>query len=368
MNQETQKISSKRFPKILVWILVVALAVLCIGSLLFRKSIETLVYPRKYQEEVENAASRFGLEPNLIYAIIKAESGFCANAVSSASAIGLMQIIPDTFLFDIREHIDLADAHSSALFDPETNILAGTYYFAYWYDYFCDTYGYADPTVEALAAYNAGISNVWRWLDDDELADWTGLFEEKIPWEETRNYVKRILEYKEKYDELYGKAAMANGRISENLCYRWAERYGTLYNIDPRFVMAIIKAESSFDPKIRSNSGATGLMQIIESTYEDIKSDLHLEEEYDRLFEDPEFNVRCGAYYLHWVDERIDGFAEIAAGYNAGAGIVQGWLDNTEYSADGETLIMENIPVEQTRRYVDYVMSYYEEYCARYPE
>ena len=366
MHDETAKRSSRKIWKgVLIIFLVVALA-FAAGAVYALDRIEMLWYPRHYQEDVDVAAERFGLEPNLIYAIIKAESDFVETAVSSKGAIGLMQILPDTFLFDIREYIDLADKGSSVLFEAGANILAGAYYFAHWYDYFYDTYEIADPTVEALAAYNAGIRNVWKWLEDDSIHDWKGLYADKIPFEETREYVARVLAYKEKYDSLYGSGMMSNGYVSENLAYRWAKRYGKDYNIDPRFILAVIRAESSFDPHDVSASGAMGLMQITKGTYEDIKSDLHLEEVYEDLLQ-PEFNIKCGAYYLHWVDERLDGYEQIVAAYNVGLTAVRSWLADPSHSSDGKTLLVDQIPIDTTRRYVGYVMTYYQEYCSRYP-
>jgi soluble lytic murein transglycosylase len=222
-----------------------------------------------------------------------------------------------------------------------------------------------DPVVEALCAYNAGIGNVWEWLEDDTLTDREGLIPETIPFPQTKSYVEKILKYKEKYDALYPDAVVGNGRISESLCYRYATRYGREFRIDPCFVMAIVKAESSFDPAATSGSGAVGLMQIIEGTYVDIKGDLSLSETFDTLYT-PEFNVKCGTYYLHWIDERTDGIIQIAAAYNAGLVTVEQWLRDPAYSTDGKTLIPENIPVEQTRKYVANVLRYYEEYRAKY--
>ncbi len=347
-------------------LLVIVFVAFAAGGAALVNRVQKLFYPRNYEEAVDEVAMRFGMEPNLIYAIIKAESGFAETAVSSAGAIGLMQIIPDTFLFDIRDNIGLSDAKSAVLFEAEENILAGTYYFTRWYDYFYDVYALDDPTVEALAAYNAGIGNVWKWLEDDDLHDWNGLYAEKIPFEETREYVERVLRYKEKYDALYGKGMMSTGRVSEAYAYRYAKQYGEDYGIDPRFVMAVIRAESTFDPLDTSHSGAMGLMQITKSTFVDIKSDLHLEESYKDLY-DPALNIRCGTYYLSWADERVEGLAQIAATYNAGLTNVQSWLADPRYSNDGKTLIVENIPIETTRRYVGYVLSYYEDYVARFP-
>ncbi len=347
-------------------IIVIVLLAIAPGFPYLQNRMDLLRYPRHYQDEVEAAAGYFGMEPNFIYAIIKAESGFSETAVSSAGAVGLMQILPDTFLFDIRQHIGLANESSSALFDAKTNIMAGTYYISHWYGYFLDVYRIADPAVEALAAYNAGIGHVWEWLEEDSLSDWDGLFIETIPFEETKQYVEKVLRYKEKYDELYGIGIGKNDMISETVVYRYARTYGEEFRIDPRLVLAVIHAESSFNPRELSPSGAMGLMQITKSTYVDIKGDLHLQEEYEDLF-DPEFNVKCGAYYLHWVDERIDGIAQIAASYNMGVSTVQEWLSNPLYSHDGKQLIIENIPIDTTRRYVQNVLKYYEEYCIRYP-
>ena len=366
MHDETEKRSSRKFLLGGIIILLIVAMAFSAGAVYAFDRIEKLFYPKPYQNEVDEAAKQFGIEPNLIYAIIKAESDFVETAVSSSGAIGLMQMLPDTFLFDVRDHIGLGDAGSSVLFQARENILAGTYYFAHWYNYFHDVYEIQDPTVEALAAYNAGISHVWEWLEDDTLHDWKGLYSDRIPFEETRDYVARVLEYKEKYDELYGKGMLSTGYITEDLAYRWASIYGEWYDIDPRFVMAIIRAESSFNPNDLSKSGAAGLMQVTKSTYADIKSDLHLEREYEDLF-DPEFNIQCGTYYLHWVDERMDGYEQIAAAYTSGLTTVKSWLEDPNYAVNGE-LIVENIPIDTTRRYVGYVMAYYEEYCARYPE
>ena len=360
MNEMKKRHSFFRVCEILLLLFCVFALIFSTASVYAKKWIDTYRYPREFRAEVEEAAERFGVEANMLYAIIKAESGFCATAVSRAGAIGLMQIIPDTYLLDIRDNIGL-DAPSSVLFQPRENILCGAYYFSRWYTHF-------GSAVEALAAYNAGIGNVQKWLADESLSDVKGLIVEKIPYAETRNYVKRVLKYKEKYDELYGKSEKPqDARVSEALCYTWAVKYGEIYQIDPRFVMAVVKAESSFKPDLVSKSGALGMMQIMKATYEgDIKANLKLEEEFDDLF-DAEFNVKCGTYYLHWLDERLDGYEQLAAAYNGGIGNVRRWLAEPKYSADGKTLILDAIPKEETRRYVRKVMSFYEEYCARYP-
>ena len=109
-------------------------------------------------------------------------------------------------------------------------------------------------------------------------------------------------------------------------------------------------------------------MQILRSTYnEDIKVHLNLEEDYADLT-NGKFNVMCGTYYLHWLSRYLTGTEQIVAAYNGGIGNVRRWLANGAYSEDGITLMVEKIPNETVRKYVNNVMKYYEEYCARYPE
>ncbi len=362
MNETTKRTSFLSVCETIL-LLICVLILFCSSTFLYAgKLMTTYFYPRHYRAYVEEAAALYNVEANMIYAIIKAESGFCETAVSAVGAMGLMQIVPDTFLFDIRDKIGMADASSSTLFEPRANIQAGTYYYSYLFSYF-------DSTVESLAAYNAGMGNVKKWLADSSLATDTGLIVEKIPFAETKKYVKKVLAYKEKYDRLYGESEhIEDETISEIQCYRWAKKYGEMYKIDPRFVLAIIQTESDFRPGIVSISGAVGLMQIMESTYvSDIKANQGFEEDFEDLF-DPEFNIRCGTYYLHWLDDRVDGYEQLAAAYNGGIGNVRKWLADPKYSVDGQTLIVENIPFDQTKRYVQKVMTHYAEYCARYPE
>ena len=82
-----------------------ALLILLITALAFSATLthlgdrlDSIRYPRKFREQVEVAATKYGIEPNLLYAIIKAESNFCETAVSSVGAIGLMQILRSAHL------------------------------------------------------------------------------------------------------------------------------------------------------------------------------------------------------------------------------------------------------------------------------
>lgn len=116
-----------------------------------------------YNDAIAEAAGRYGLDPNLIRAIIHAESAFNPFAVSDAGAQGLMQLMPD-----VSEQLALADP-----FDPRQNILAGSKYLK---DLLDRHHGNIDL---AVASYNAGPGAVKRYRGVP-------------PYRETRNYVKTV--------------------------------------------------------------------------------------------------------------------------------------------------------------------------------
>jgi soluble lytic murein transglycosylase len=181
-------------------IVIFLLAVLAIGLGFLADFViscfEKSAYPRDYAEFVEEYAAEYGVPETVIFAVIRTESSFHSGAVSPAGAVGLMQILPDTFewltnemLFD---HLD-----EGMLYDPETNIKYGTYYLSRLYD------RYGDWNL-ALAAYNAGPGKVDEWLTDPEYADGAGGLK-NIPFKETRNYVKKVGKARDVYERLYGE-------------------------------------------------------------------------------------------------------------------------------------------------------------------
>jgi soluble lytic murein transglycosylase len=153
-------------------------------------------YPQKYTTYVEAAATEFNLPSHLIYAVIHTESRFDSGAVSAVGAIGLMQLMPDTFrwLSDSLAHEKLDDG---MIYDPQTNIRYGCRYLRWLYN------RYGDITA-ALAAYNAGPGRVDAWLKDPSLTDEDGkLIADRIPLQEPRRYVDTVLSTAQKYYELY---------------------------------------------------------------------------------------------------------------------------------------------------------------------
>ncbi|MBQ8141312.1 MAG: lytic transglycosylase domain-containing protein [Clostridia bacterium] len=158
--------------------------------------IDKKTHPLSYEEIIASASEEFDVPQYVIYATIKVESDFDPNALSSADARGLMQMIPSTFEWltgdeHLGEHLPAVK-----LYDPEVSIRYGTYYLSYLYKKFDYNWN------NAFAAYNAGEGNVAKWLKDEEYCDENGNLT-NIPFEETENYVKKINRAIESYKKLY---------------------------------------------------------------------------------------------------------------------------------------------------------------------
>jgi soluble lytic murein transglycosylase len=157
-----------------------------------------LLYPRPFDTDVEQAARMAQLAPELIYGVLRQESLYRADAVSSADARGLMQLQLDTARRTARQwkqpQPDLSD-----LFDPATSILLGAARLRTLLDRF------DGQTPAALAAYNAGANAVMRWLPGKPID--SDVWIENIPYGETRVYVQRILWHVVTFTWLHTKEA-----------------------------------------------------------------------------------------------------------------------------------------------------------------
>ena len=154
-----------------------------------------MVYPIAYEDIVTEYAKEYGVEEELIYAVIKAESNFKEDAVSKKNATGLMQIMEPTAEW-IASKISGPDL-SSELQDPKTNIQMGTYYLSYLLDM------YEGDKKCALSAYNAGYANVDSWLLTEKNSK-DGEKLDRIPFPETEKYVNLVLKNEKIYHYLYG--------------------------------------------------------------------------------------------------------------------------------------------------------------------
>jgi soluble lytic murein transglycosylase len=151
-------------------------------------------YPRAYSELVARDTAANGLSEGLIYALIRAESGFSPAVKSPVGAIGLMQLMPATAKAIVREK-GAFDPQRLTL--PEFNIKLGTRHFRDLMK------GYSGDVIYSVAAYNAGSTAVDRWRKNTK-----GLkmdeFIESIPYQETRDYVKKVYASAATYRQLYG--------------------------------------------------------------------------------------------------------------------------------------------------------------------
>ncbi len=143
-----------------------------------------LRYPLPYRGEITRAAQDADLEPALVFGLIRQETRFMAQLKSSAGATGLMQVMPATGRI-VARRIGLDLSAGGGLANPSTNLKLGTAYLKMVLD---DLGG---SQALAAAAYNAGPNRPRRWREGAEIdaAAWT----ETIPFQETRDYVKKVL-------------------------------------------------------------------------------------------------------------------------------------------------------------------------------
>ncbi|HWH78799.1 MAG TPA: transglycosylase SLT domain-containing protein, partial [Candidatus Binatus sp.] len=152
-------------------------------------------YPLAYWDSVQQKAQERGLDPYLILALIRQESLFNTRARSPAAALGLMQLIPPTAA-RVAKQIGLPAPTQEKLFDPELNVTLGTQYLKDLLD------RYSNNWFKAVAAYNAGEAAVDRW-EREIVTDDIEEFVERIPYVETRGYVKLVLRNHRIYKRLY---------------------------------------------------------------------------------------------------------------------------------------------------------------------
>ena len=157
-----------------------------------------MLYPFGWRTEVTAAAQRVGLDPFLVAALVREESSYHPRALSRAGARGLMQLMPSTAR-PMAEHRGLVFAGGELLDDPGANIEIGTAFLASLLRQF------KDPRL-AVAAYNAGPGRVRQWWQARQTSD-IEAFVEQIPYDETRQYVKRVMFSWEEYRRLYEGSA-----------------------------------------------------------------------------------------------------------------------------------------------------------------
>lgn len=156
--------------------------------------IQSIRYPLKYADEIAAAGARHEVNPYWICAMIAIESGWDAEAKSSAGAVGLMQLMPDTAA-EMAEWglVDVDSYPLDELTNPEVNIEYGTAYLRY----LVERYHEMQP---AISAYNAGMGNVDAWLTEHKDV------KESMDFPETADYIIKVEEAKNIYEKLYPDA------------------------------------------------------------------------------------------------------------------------------------------------------------------
>lgn len=197
--------STNRLLKNILIPLVIILITLIAIDIYFRIS-----YPLSYTNIIKKYSKQFDVDPYLVAAIINVESSFDKDAISSKEARGLMQISPTTGQW-AAEILSLEDFTLDMLFNPEVNVMIGTWYINILSKEFNDNLQLI------LAAYNGGSGNVNRWLEDEKYCGDGGSLK-KIPFKETEQYVDKVMEnykiYRKLYDSQFEKT---NDDIGSNL-------------------------------------------------------------------------------------------------------------------------------------------------------
>lgn len=168
----------------------------------------TVNYPLSYQNFIKKYSDEFNVDPYLVAAIINVESKYDKQAISNKDARGLMQITPVTARW-ASEVLGIENFDVEMLFIPETNIMIGTWYLSV----LCKEF---DNNLQlVLAAYNAGIGNVGKWLMDENYSE-DGKFLREIPFTETEEYIDKVEKNIRIYKILYEKEFESESLTGEN--------------------------------------------------------------------------------------------------------------------------------------------------------
>ncbi len=151
------------------------------------------LYPIHYRDGIERVAEQYQVDPYLVAAVVRTESGYDPEAVSRVGAVGLMQLMPATAEWIVQ--LDRWKGRlDPELTDPDDNLELGTCYLAYLLERF------GEDRRAAVAAYNAGQGTVLQWL---AAADGARLALDDVLFPETRAFVERVEEFVELYHEAH---------------------------------------------------------------------------------------------------------------------------------------------------------------------
>ena len=159
-----------------------------------------LLYPPYYADVIAKEARRQKIDPFIAQSLMREESYFNELAVSSSNALGLMQLLPSTAR-EVAGWEGVGGFNQTMLFDPAVNIRLGTRYLAYLYKTFSDK---KTPEMPMVGAYNGGPNAMKRWIAASPYFESDpDMFVELIPYEQTRDYIKKVYGSYWNYNRLY---------------------------------------------------------------------------------------------------------------------------------------------------------------------
>lgn len=145
----------------------------------------------------------------------------------------------------------------------------------------------------------------------------------------------------------------------------YVDKYAEENGLDKYMVYAIVKAESNFNPDVKSQSNAIGLMQLLEATAIEMSNTIDNQAVTERELYEPEINIKLGTSYYAYLLEHYKGNNLLAlTAYNAGMGNVDNWIKNGIIKSDGSDI--ENIPYKETNNYVRKILRDYQMYYKLY--
>ncbi len=176
------------------------LFILLIGAILFWGIGQTplykkIIYPYPHRMLIEKYANQYGVDPLLVVSVMREESKFLPLSESHKGAKGLMQLMPSTAQ-SIAKSLGDKEYTEQDLGIPEKNIQYGTWYLASLKKEFDNN------PILILAAYNGGRGHVKEWIKNNQL-NLTQLRHQDIPFQETRQYVGKVLKSYQIYSKLY---------------------------------------------------------------------------------------------------------------------------------------------------------------------
>ena len=192
--EKARRRKKKRIRRLILLVLAVLLALVVLPRTW--DGVERMLYPRKYEALVDQWAETYDLDPLLVDAFIRTESGFDPQATSTVDARGLMQMTEETFLWLRSKIAAEEDLTFADLYDPEVSIRFGCYYL-----HLC-MQRYKGDVATAAAAYHSGWGTVDNLLQMEEhSAD--GVTLQGFPYNQMNHYVKKITSCYAAYQRIY---------------------------------------------------------------------------------------------------------------------------------------------------------------------